>query len=273
MENIPNTNPIPTPSPQTEVKEPKKGVSKKVLILVIVVLFILLLATGAILLYQNGYMDTLLGKEQQKKEEVQETKTEEEENTEVTEEPQENTFNGDTVKATLPEGWTVVEHYNGEGTESLPKDETYIGLTGLQILNQDREVFAVQAVSGIGFVGCPEYTKFADYNPNHLALNQSMAEEMGDTMNITDYSDTEYIQFDWLGKTFRRIDKIYFYDEEEGNNYFEVGCVNGLLVMEGFNFTDSTGYMGEAYFYGATETATEADLLVVDEILESMELQ
>ncbi len=278
MENVPNTNPIPTPQPplqQTEIKEPKKGISKKVLLLIIAFLFILLLITAGILAYQNGYFDTLLKKETPNTE--QET---ENINTQNTEDPtgeekktEFSSFEGDTIKATVPEGWSIKEYYNGEGTEALPEGQTYEGLTGLKIYRGETEIFTVRAVSGVGFVGCPMYVQFADYNPDHMTTNQSIADEMGEEMNITDYSDTEYVQFDWLGKTFRRVGISYFYDEQEGNNYFEAGCVSGLLTLEGLNFMHEDGTMGEAYFYGASSDATEKDLQTVDEILKSMELK
>lgn len=274
MENIPNTNPIPTPQPpiqQTETKESKKGVSKKVLLLIIIFLFILLLIAAGILAYQNGYFDTILNKEEQKTEEEIDTQTE----NGNTEEKKSSSFlfEGDTIKATIPEGWSIKEYYNGEGTEALPEGQTYTGLTGLKIFRGETEIFTVRAVSGVGFVGCPMYVQFADYNPDHMTANQSIADEIGEEMNITDYSDTEYVQFDWLGKTFRRVGISYFYDEEEGNNFFEAGCVSGLLTLKGLNFMHEDGYIGEAYFYGASSESTEKDLQTVDEILKSMELK
>lgn len=117
------------------------------------------------------------------------------------------------------------------------------------------------------------YAKFSDYSPAHLESNQSMADEIGEPMNITDYTSTKYSEFKWLGRDFRRIGLTYFYDEEPNNDYFEAPCVSGVLTIEGLNFTDSDGFTGEAYFYGASMNASEEDLLVVDEILDSMTLQ
>jgi hypothetical protein len=272
MENIPNTNPIPTPQPPIQQKKPKKRVSTKVLLLIIVFLFILLLISAGILAYQNGYFDTILKKEDQNTEQDTEN-TNTEENTDEESKTNSVSFEGDTIKATIPEGWSIKEYYNGEGTEALPEGQTYTGLTGLKIYRGETEIFTVRAVSGVGFVGCPMYVQFADYNPNHLTQNQSIAEEIGEEMNITDYSDTEYVQFDWLGKTFRRVGISYFYDEQEGNNFFEAGCVSGLLTLEGLNFMHEDGEIGESYFYGASSEATEKDLQTVDEILQSMTLK
>jgi hypothetical protein len=149
----------------------------------------------------------------------------------------------------------------------------YVGLTAIDIVNPDGlQVFTIQAVSGIGFTGCPSYPVFSDNGENYMLEQESASEEIGDEFNSTDYTDAEYVEFEFLGTTFRRIDKQYFYDTQEGNNYFEPPCIEGLLTLEGLYFEDVDGNKYEAYFYGATDDSTEEDLSVVDTILESVEL-
>jgi hypothetical protein len=70
----------------------------------------------------------------------------------------------------------------------------------------------------------------------------------------------------------RRIEDIYYYDTNEGNNYFEPPCFPGVITLEGLTFEDSYGYTGEAYFYGLEDIAEESEYEVVDSILESMEV-
>lgn len=184
------------------------------------------------------------------------------------------TFEGEVISAQLPTGWRIVEYFNGEGTESLPEEMgTYTGLTAIDIINPENlQVFSIQAVSGIGFAGCPSYPLFKDDNESYRLVQENVSDEMGDTINITDYTDAEYVEFEFLGVTFRRIGDKYFYDTQEGNNYFEPPCVEGLLTLEGLYFTDDDGYKYEAYFYGPTEDSTPEDLIIVDEILDSIEL-
>jgi catechol 2,3-dioxygenase-like lactoylglutathione lyase family enzyme len=184
------------------------------------------------------------------------------------------TFEGEVISAQLPTGWRIVEYFDGEGTESLPEEMgTYTGLTAIDIINPENlQVFSIQAVSGIGFAGCPIYPLFEDDNESYRLVQEGVSDEMGETLNIVDYTDAEYVEFEFLGVTFRRIDDQYFYDTQEGNNYFEPPCVEGLLTLEGLYFTDEDGYKYEAYFYGPTEDSTPEDLIVVDEILESIEL-
>ncbi|MDD3475114.1 MAG: hypothetical protein PHP08_04450, partial [Candidatus Dojkabacteria bacterium] len=193
--------------------------------------------------------------------------------TEETEVSEENIYTGEVITATLPEGWSIVEYFDGDGTESLPDmGLAYSGLTALDIINpENKQVFTLQAVSGIGFEGCPNYPLFDDDSPSYHAEQESASTEMGETLNTTDYTGSDYEEFEWLGVTFRRIDDKYFYDTKEGNNYFEPPCVDGLLTLEGLYFTDEDGYKYEAYFYGPTDDATEDDLVIVDQILESME--
>ena len=267
MENVNENVSTPVEQPlQEEIKEPKDRKSL-VLIIIIVILIFLLLVVGVLYAKQSGFIERILNtQEQQEDEEI--TEEQEEEDPTV----MNVTIEGDTIRALVPEGWTVEEYYDGEGTESLVGDVTYEGFTGLKIMNGNKEVFSLRAVSGIGFIGCPMYAKFEDYSPEHLTENQSMANEIGETMNITDYSTAEYIQFEWLDRTFRRINQNYFYDDIPNNEFFEAPCMQGVVTFSGLQFVDSFGYTGTAYFFGADENATSEELLIVDEILESMEL-
>jgi hypothetical protein len=195
---------------------------------------------------------------------------------EENEEPEQSytTFEGEVITAQLPLGWNIIEYFDGDGTDSLPGEPSdYNGLTAIDIISDDnRQVFTLQAVSGIGFVGCPQYAKFEDNNESYEFQQESMNEEMGEEMEIFDYTDTEYVEFEFLDVTFRRIGNKYYYDTQEGNNYFEPPCVEGLLTLEGLYFTDESGYIYEAYFYGPTEYTIDDNLPIIDNILESIEL-
>jgi len=201
--------------------------------------------------------------------------TEAECNNELPEAEEENTdevITGDIVSVTVPEGWTLVEYTNGDGTTMLSGGGTYTGLTGLKIFNpQNENVFSMMAVSGIGFAGCSDYAKFSDESESYYQEQVSNNTDSGITMEEHDYTSTVYSEFDWLGTTIRRITDLYYYDTKEGNNYFEPPCVPGLIVLEGLTFEDSFGYVGEAYFYGLEDIAETSEYEIVDDILESME--
>lgn len=291
METAPNTSPATLPvqqPPQQEVpvqqpsqvapvQQEEKKKKSDILTIILIILLLLMIIGGILFAYKEGYLDKVLEaigiQKQEQQEETEDTQQNEEEN-----EEEGSYFEGETVKALLPDGWSMKEYYDGEGSDSLVSGgTTYEGLTGLKIFKDDVEIFNLRAVTGIGVVGCPMYTKFADYNPQHLSENENMAEEMGDPINIRDYTNTQYTEITWLGKTFRRINLDYTYDDVPGNNYFEPTCMLGLLTLDGLNFTVKTpgmeDYEGEAYFYGFKDNVTVEDAQIVDGILESMTLQ
>lgn len=267
----------------------KEGKKKYLAPLVITLSIILLLVISYIVYLQFFKKDTVntTNNNQQEEKSLEDSDTEDlvqngkkdtdtnEDDAEAVEEESEyTTFTGEVITAQLPEGWSIVEYFDGEGTESLPDmGLNYEGLTAIDIINPDSlQVFTIQAVSGIGFAGCPNYALFDDDGEAYRLQQESVSDDMGEPLNITDYTGTDYVEFEFLGVTFRRIDDKYFYDTQEGNNYFEPPCVEGLLTLEGLYFTDSDEYKYESYFYGPTEDATEDDLPIVDEILESIEL-
>jgi hypothetical protein len=274
--------------PKQQVQPKEKGKNKVLVSLVIALSVILLVIVGYIVyiqFFKEDVVDTTDNTQQEQEDITADTETEdvvdetedgdEEENTVVeVEDDGYTTFTGELLTAQLPEGWSIVEYFDGNGTESLPDmGLDYEGLTAIDIISPDsRQVFSIQAVSGIGFAGCPSYALFDDDNEAYRFEQESMSDDMGEPLNITDYTGQEYEEFEFLGVTFRRIDDKYFYDMKEGNNYFEPPCVEGLLTLEGLFFTDTDGTIYEAYFYGPTEDSTEDDLPIVDQILESVEI-
>ena len=282
--------PMKTPTPQIkpDVKEEKKkGSAMPIIVAVLTTLVLCTIAVIVYLQFFNGKDDVTEKTIDNNTTEATENDTEEdttdsevcmpgEEDCDEEEEEasQYEEFNGEVLSSTMiPTGWRVIEYMDGEGTDSLLENETYEGLTGLAIVNAENiRVFSMAAVTGIGFAGCYEYTEFADDNPSYKAQMEIDATDMGETLNVTDYTSTDYEEFEFLGTTVRRIGEKYYYDTEEGNNYFEAPCFTGLIVLEGLTYTDSSDYVMEAYFYGAEDIATEADLLVVDQILDSLEL-
>lgn len=183
------------------------------------------------------------------------------------------TFTGKTITATLPKDWTVKEFYNGEGSDYLVEGTTYTGLTGLKIFNSSNaEVFSLQAISGIGFEGCNEYYQFKDDSSEYKAEMQSIADEIGDTMKIKDLSNTTYTEFEILGTKVRRVEKDLYYDEKEGDTYFEASCFSPLLMLNGLYFTYEDNSKGTGYFYEYNSNDTNEELLKIDNILKSIKL-
>ncbi len=182
-------------------------------------------------------------------------------------------FTGKYISATLPNGWRIEEYENGIGSNMLNPEETYSGLTGLKIFKDGIELFTMQAVSGLGFAGCPNYAKFEDESTAYYQQTLTDNEVSGQELEIHDFTSTPYTEFTWLGLPFRRVEKTYVYDVNPGNQYFESSCVFTLLSFYDLTLYRIDGkYGSSAYDFGPTEIATPQDLEIIDEILESMSL-
>lgn len=270
MDTVSNgTMETPTPTPQAATKPASKPKSKSNGGLVALCICLALIIVGLLvyIAYEKEYIQIpFLSKNDTSTEKTEEKKTDDTTTAAAT-----TTFTGTTVTATLPAGWTMQEYYNGQGTEYLSEGPNYEGLTGIKIFNaSSTEMFHLSAVNGIGFAGCSEYYAFADDNPAYRAQAQASADEMGDPMNINDFSSMPYFEYEMLGRTVRRIATKIYLDDEEGNNYFEAPCFNVVVTFEGLHFTDETSQPYEAYFYGFNTTITGDELLKVDDILKSM---
>ena len=215
--------------------------------------------------YKNGYidLDNIL-------------KTKEENSSEDSENGEDNSevldaFNGEYISTMIPSDWSIVEYYDGEGTDMLVDGVAYTGLTGLEVLSGDTVIFKMGAVSGIGFVGCSELPIFSDSSDAYLAEMQEINDEVEMSMSTLDYTGEIYYDFNWLGKDFRRVDVYLYFDSVAGNNTFEPQCERTLITVPGLSFEDSSGYEGTAYTYEISETANSEELKMLDKALEGMQ--
>jgi hypothetical protein len=267
-------------SVQPEVKEKKDIPTTKSKDIWVVLLNIFLALITIFLLgyiaYKNGYidLDNILkpkdsGSQEQEDNEVDESEEEQEEE-DIEEESSFTTYEGSVLSAITPDGWTIVEYMDGDGTDMLVDGLTYTGLTGLKVFNGSDTILEMIAVSGIGFIGCPELPIFEDSSEEYLEEQEGYNEVSGTDLVTYDYTDTEYSNFKWFGKDFRRVNTALYFDTVEDNEYFEPQCEGGLVIVPGFSFKDSDGYEGVAYFYGIMEDATDEQLEVLDGILASM---
>jgi len=268
MDTVPNgTMETPTPTPQTASKPKPK--SNGGLVALCICLGLIVVGLLVYIAYEKEYIQIpFLSKNDTSTEKTEEKKTDD-----TTVAATTTTFTGETVTATLPTGWTMQEYYDGQGTEYLSKGPAYKGLTGIKIFNaSNTSMFYLAGVNGIGFAGCSEYYAFADDNPAYRAQAQASADEMGDPMNINNFSSMPYFEYEVLGRTVRRIATKIYLDATEGNNYFEAPCFNVVVTFEGLAYTDATNQQYEAYFYGFNTTITGDELLKVDDILKSMKV-
>lgn len=184
------------------------------------------------------------------------------------------TFEGDAVTAELPEGWSIVEYFGGDGTDMLTDGVVYTGLTGLEIMTPgEGAAFTLKAVYGIGGVdACKEYYQFADNSTDFYDMIVETSAENGVVPTIVDYTETEYTEFTFLGMSMRRIGQEIFNDNAEDDEYFQAGCgmTHNLWTPEGLSFAADGEEYG-TYQWDINDEADEAILLELDAILGSMQ--
>lgn len=182
-------------------------------------------------------------------------------------------FTGKYISATLPNGWSIEEYENGQGSTMLNTQETYTGLTGLKIFKEGSELFSMQAISGLGFAGCSNYAKFSDESTTYYQQILVDNEISGSEVTVHDFTNSVYSEFTWLGVPFRRIEKTYVYDVVPGNEYFESCCVFTLLSFQDITLYEiDDKYESSAYDFSPSSSASQEELLIIDSILESMSL-
>ncbi len=253
---------------ETKVEEKSSSAWIVVLNVFLALVTILLLAYIA---YRNGYinLDNVLNLKQTEDSSEEQSNEESQDQGEDSEESME-VFEGEYLSAIVPEGWSIEEYEDGDGTEMLVDGVTYTGLTGIKIFKGEDEIMMFGAVSGIGFVGCGQLALFNDSSTEYNEEQADMNQEVGMEFNTVDYTDTNYSDFEFLGKSMRRVSTDLYYDTVEGNEYFEPQCEKGLMTLNGVSFLDSGEYEGTSYYYKITEGTSALDLDILDGILASM---
>lgn len=184
-------------------------------------------------------------------------------------------YTGNTFTANLPDGWSIQEYYNGNGTDMLVTGPTYTGLTGLEILNPgDEVVFKMKAVNGIGGVdACQNYFEFPDNSTTYYNEKLASSQAVGVTPTIVTIASGTYTEFDFLGKSFRRVNDDLYWDTIDGNSYFEAACGMDYAFMsfDGLTFgIDSSP--GETYEIAVFGSPTASELETLEDILASLEV-
>ncbi|MFA5634073.1 MAG: hypothetical protein WCY00_01575 [Candidatus Dojkabacteria bacterium] len=223
--------------------------------------------------YKNGHinLDNILNVKKE------ESKTEREEEDLFTSDNGDltlNVYEGEIIEAILPDGWSIVEHFDGEGSDMLPSYTSYRGLTGLEILSNEKQILELEAAWGVGFVECPKLYVFSDTNSEYIAEIQTMSNEMDSETEIIDYSDIPYTEFTWLGRYFRRVDNYLFYDTNVDTEGFDSPCQTVAISLPLLSFTivkENTEV--DTYFYTINENAITEELVILDKILESMSVR
>jgi hypothetical protein len=193
--------------------------------------------------------------------------------------PATTAFNGQFVRAQLPQEWTIKEYKNGAGSTMLTSGVTYTGLTGLEIKNPaGKVIFKLQAVYGIGGVGgCDTYFEFDDdsttYYNSVLAANSEVGRA---NPSIVDLRSIPYSEFGVFDARVRRIGTNLYWDTDGDATYFEAACGIQEKIFDfgapQFRIPSMGGTSG-IYQFSVRSSATSDELTKMDAILESLEVR
>lgn len=280
-----NTEEVLKEQPQQEkttvVAEEKK--KKSVLFYINIVLLLVILGLGGYILYKEGYWAKQKEQEMEETEEatgddkgegpvvVEVTKPTSNDKKEISKD-----FVGEFIRAKLPEGWSIKEYKDGDGTDSISEVENIRGLTGLEIKKGNVVVLKLEAIEGYGSNSCPEIARFKDFSQKYEDDIKAQNDEIGDKTTILDYTKTPYVETTIFGLPTRRVEKVFYYDEVEGDAYFQAQCLKQILIFKDLKFSVGEGaYKTENGNYGYTvgDSVTAEELTVLDGILKSLSVK
>ena len=198
------------------------------------------------------------------------------ENPPAEEGPQTQTFSGEFVTGETPQGWTIVEYKNGQGTTMLTSGVNYTGLTALEVKNPTGDVvFALHAVYGIGGAGgCTNYYRFSDDSTTYY--NSILAENSAAGSNpptIVDLTNSTSSSISLFGLRIRRIAaKLYWDTQSAEAATFSAACgmSENTFQFTSPQFVPGTQAAEGDYHFVVLTTATSEDLITLDSILNSL---
>jgi len=188
-------------------------------------------------------------------------------------EDEDQQFSGDAISAVLPDGWQIVEYYDGAGTDMLVETLSYEGISAIEVINPDNEViFKLKGVYGIGGTDyCAEYYKFADFDQADYDYFEGVNDEFFQVdLPIVDLSGVSYSEINLFERELRRVDKVLYIDRIDTNATFDAGCgiSKAMWEIESLTLNQDT-YVNHTYTWYINDSATDQELEILDDILNS----
>lgn len=183
-------------------------------------------------------------------------------------------FIGTHVDGQHPEGWTIIEYVNGNGSDMMVEGVTYVGLTGLKVVAPgNKDIFTMKAVSGIGGTdACQEYYEFSDSSEAYYNDVVDRSAVSGVVPVVVDLTSQAYTYFEFFGLRTRRVGTDLYWDTSSSTTTFDAACGIGAAFwwFDELQFKadgiDTSGY--ELTIEGV---ATSAEKITLDGILHSLE--
>jgi type II secretory pathway pseudopilin PulG len=284
----------PKVSPAVEGSGMGKEVKKKFPVLVVVIIMgIALLAAGV----YAGYSFSKLNQEAENadnqeilEEEIEEEaeEKEEEKTEEKVEKSQTTEYSGDYISAEIPQGWEIIEYEDGYGSDALMEMTDYYGLTGISIsTDSGDEILKVYAVMGIGGRNlCSTVAQFSDTPQAYIGeINQRTTDfNVGTTPQepmpvVVQIADEDYTAFNFVDFRVRRVETDLYWNDLDNDNANEFhplcGLDAGVLAFESLTFDYDSGFgveEGNSYSVEIVGQPSEADLLLLDSVMDSIEV-
>lgn len=259
--------------PTTMQEEKKK---KSVLFYINIFLLLAVLGLGAYILVKEGFWIKKQNHEMKETEEATEKKKSDGSIVVEVKESKYVDFEGDYIKAKLPEGWSIKEYKDGEGSDYLVDGSNPKGLTGLEIKRGENIILKLEAVDGYGVIDCGELAHFKDFSKEYEEKWMGGDREIGEKTKVLDFTNTAYSEAILFGTKIRRVGKTFYYDTVEEGPYFESHCTRVILVFKDLMFTVGEGSNQSKhgdYQYTLSEDVSEDNLLLLDGILKSMKVK
>ncbi|HCC67756.1 TPA: hypothetical protein DEP90_00900 [Patescibacteria group bacterium] len=190
-----------------------------------------------------------------------------------------------TVKATASEGWElktkIYEKISNFATE-IPESEMIIGDVSFQIFKGNELVAFLSYVTDTGGAGGIFYN-FPDSDPEIYESMLEKSEEEDSSISVVEVDEGEYSLFNLFGLEVRRVGNVYMPNVNEKDTYYFTNPLDPIMFYFG-----QEGPQYEVYYNGekndsevkymlrvstTEEMPSEEDLLIVDSILESFEIE
>lgn len=248
--------------------EKKETKGNKGLMVIIFILLFAVIAMGTYIFIKEGYFsektstNTVKEEEEKKKEET-------------VKEPELVKFEGKYLYAEVPQGWSVkeFEDFYFEDDKKTELSEIglleFEGLATFKIYKENTQLFRLSHFfGGVGTLDYGTMYRFKDYSPEWEEEERETLGKVGSTFNIIDLTETPYSEYKILGATIRRVNDKFFQDQvKETTTTFECYASSPILWgLQPFPCTTPSA----AIEYQFTEGITEPDLLIIDNILQSL---
>lgn len=286
---MPKANaPSPAPSPEEKAPEQTQKKSKNWLIIIIMGILIAMViflcsSLAYVLVSGSGGFDLFDTEEESDEEDGDDDSDSTDSDSEeddgdddsdeedvITMEP----FTGTYVDGQHPEGWTIIEYVDGNGTNMMVEGITYIGLTGLKVVAPgSKDVFTMKAVSGIGGTdACQEYYKFSDSSEAYYTDVVDRSAVSGVIPTVVDLTSQTYTYFEFFGLRTRRINTDLYWDTSSSTTTFDAACGIGAEFwwFDELQFK-ADGMNTSGYELTIDGTSTSAEKITLDGILYSLE--